>query len=276
MSMNTNALKVRLAELNKSSSNNSKKEKKDYTKIYWKPKEEGKYQIRIVPSIENLDTAPFHEVMTHYGLTRFPIRALTNWGEQDPVVDFCKKLRDEGGSENWRLAKQLDPKLRVFVPIIVRGEEDMGVRLFEMSKTLYMEVLNILTDPDYGDIFDVSEGRDFTLTATPAGDRPGFNISMIPKVKQSPLTEDEDQLNDWLENQPLVLEESFKYTYENLKEVLKEYLNPENSNKEEQKEESKSYKPATTSEKKIDYVKKSTKVDEFDQIFDGEDDDLPF
>ena len=47
--MDLNAIRARLDSLNKQS-NPQKKEKKDYTLIYWKPKQEGKYQIRFVPT----------------------------------------------------------------------------------------------------------------------------------------------------------------------------------------------------------------------------------
>ena len=44
--MDINAIKQRLNAL-QSTNNTGKKEKIDYSKVYWKPKEEGKYQIRI-------------------------------------------------------------------------------------------------------------------------------------------------------------------------------------------------------------------------------------
>jgi hypothetical protein len=47
--MDINAIKQRLNTL-QSTNNTGKKEKIDYSKVYWKPKQEGKYQIRIVPS----------------------------------------------------------------------------------------------------------------------------------------------------------------------------------------------------------------------------------
>jgi len=158
-------------------------EKKDYTLVYWKPKEEGKYQIRFVPSKINKDN-PFQEVFMHYGVGKYPIVALTNWGEDDPIVDITKKLRKSTETENWRLAKQLDPKMRVFAPVIVRGEEDKGVRLFEFSKTIYMELLSIADDEDYGDFTDINQGFDFVVNATKVQDRPGFALSVRPKPKQ--------------------------------------------------------------------------------------------
>ena len=144
--MDINAIKQRLNAL-QSTNNTGKKEKIDYSKVYWKPKEEGKYQIRIVPS--KLDPKnPFQEVFVHYGFSKFPIYALTNWGEKDPIVEFAAQLRKTNDKENWKLAKKLEPKMRIFAPVIVRGEEDKGVRLWEFGKEIYLQLLGIADDEE--------------------------------------------------------------------------------------------------------------------------------
>lgn len=276
--MDLSKIKNRLDNLNQSSKPKNT-EKKDYTLIYWKPKAEGKFQIRFVPSKLNKDN-PFQEIFMHYGIGKFPIVALTNWGENDPVVEFSKKLRTSSDSENWRLAKQLDPKMRVFAPVIVRGEEDKGVRLFEFSKTLYMELLSVADDEDYGDFTDINQGFDFVVTATKVQDRPGFGLSLRPKPKQTPISEDADQVKTWLENQPILLEERFKYTYDKLKEELQTFISGG-----EETEGSITSEPAVAfeaetpvkEEKKFTLstqgTPKKAKSEEFDSLFD---DDLPF
>lgn len=277
--MDLNAIKNRLASLNQDTKPKNT-EKKDYTLIYWKPRQEGKYQIRFVPSKLN-KTNPFQEIFMHYGIGKFPIVALNNWGEEDPIVDFAKKLRTTSDSENWRLAKKLDPKMRVFAPVIVRGEEEKGVRLFEFSKTIYMELLSIADDEDYGDFTNMAEGYDFVVNASKVVDRPGFALSLRPKPKQTPLSEDANQIKTWLENQPILLEERYKYTYDKLKEELQGFLTGG-----EDEEGSISSEPATPfeadkpakEEKKFSLSTqgspKKAKSDEFDDLF--KDDDLPF
>ena len=277
--MDLNKIKSRLDNLNQAAKPKNT-EKKDYTLIYWKPKAEGKYQIRFVPSKLNKDN-PFQEIFMHYGVGKFPIVALTNWGEEDPIVDFTKKLRKSSESENWRLAKQLDPKMRVFAPVIVRGEEDKGVRLFEFSKTIYMELLSIADDEDYGDFTDVAEGFDFVVNASKVQDRPGFALSLRPKPKQTPLSSDASQITTWLENQPILLEERYKYTYDKLKEELQTFISGG-----EEKEGDIISEPASgfegdlqpKEEKKFTLstqgTPKKAKSEEFDSLF--EDDGLPF
>ena len=276
--MDLNKIKSRLDNLNQASKP-KQTEKKDYTLVYWKPKAEGKYQIRFVPSKINKDN-PFQEVFMHYGVGKYPIVALTNWGEDDPIVDFTKKLRKSSESENWRLAKQLDPKMRVFAPVIVRGEEDKGVRLFEFSKTIYMELLSIADDEDYGDFTDVAEGFDFVVNASKVQDRPGFALSLRPKPKQTPLSSDASQITTWLENQPILLEERYKYTYDKLKEELQNFISGG-----EEKEDDIISEPASgfegdsqpKEEKKFTLstqgTPKKAKSEEFDSLFE---DDLPF
>jgi hypothetical protein len=276
--MDLNKIKSRLDNLNQAAKPKNT-EKKDYTLIYWKPKAEGKYQIRFVPSKLNKDN-PFQEVFMHYGVGKFPIVALTNWGEDDPIVEFSKKLRKSSESENWRLAKQLDPKMRVFAPVIVRGEEDKGVRLFEFSKTIYMELLSIADDEDYGDFTDVVEGFDFVVNASKVQDRPGFALSLRPKPKQTPLSSDASQITTWLENQPILLEERYKYTYDKLKEELQTFISGG-----EEKEDDIISEPAVgfesetpaKEEKKFTLstqgTPKKAKSEEFDSLFE---DDLPF
>ena len=230
--MDINAIKQRLNSLQ---SSGQKKEKVDYSKYYWKPKQEGKYQIRIVPSALNKEN-PFQEVFVHYGFSKFPIYALTNWGEKDPIVEFAKQLRGTSEKENWQLAKKLDPKMRVFAPVVVRGEEDKGVRLWEFGKEIYMQLLGIAEDEDYGDFTDINDGRDFTVEAVMGdiGGRQGIKCSIRVKPKTSPLGTDKTQLKSWLTEQPNVLELQKKNTFEDLKSILEKFLNPDAETEEEE------------------------------------------
>ena len=286
--MDINAIKQRLNSLQ---ATGAKKEKVDYSKYYWKPKQEGKYQIRIVPSTLNKEN-PFQEVFVHYGFSKFPIYALTNWGEKDPIVEFAKQLRGTSEKENWQLAKKLDPKMRVFAPVVVRGEEDKGVRLWEFGKEIYMQLLGIAEDEDYGDFTDINDGRDFTVEAVMGdiGGRQGIKCSIRVKPKTSPLGTDKTQLKSWLSEQPSVLELQKKNTFEDLKSVLEKFLNPEDEGDEEEvvaapakvakiapkdlpweDEEDETPAPKANYALKTEQAKTS-KSAKFDALFDDEDD----
>lgn len=276
-------------KLNALQSSGQKKEKIDYSTVLWKPRQEGDYQIRIVPSKSN-PSNPFKEVYVHYGYAKFPIYALTNWNEKDPIVEFAKQLRNTGDKEDWKLAKKIDPKMRVFVPVIVRGEEEKGVRLWEFGKEIYQKLLQLAGDEDYGDFTDINEGFDFKVTAVKGevGGRQGLKTSITPKRKNSPLSKDASQIQVWLENQPDILEfqSRFKKSYDDLKTILENYLDPkeeEDSISSEKPEgfddDSEEVKDETpVSNYSLESKPKQTKEKKFEELFaDGEaDDDLPF
>ena len=69
-----------------------------------------------------------------------------------------------------KLAKDLSPRQRFFSPVMVRTEEDQGIRIWGYGKTAYESLLNLVLNPEYGDITDVDDGTDLTLTyGKPAG-----------------------------------------------------------------------------------------------------------
>ena len=277
-------------KLNALQTQGQKKEKVDYSKYLWKPKQEGKYQIRIVPS--KLDkNNPFKEVFVHYGFSKFPIYALTNWNEKDPIVEFAKQLKQTNDKENWKLAKKLEPKMRVFAPVIVRGEEEKGVRMWEFGKEIYMQLLGIADDEDYGDYTDITDGRDFTLEAVMGdiGGRQGLKTSIRIKPKTSPLSIDKKEIEKFLTEQPDILELQRKHEFDKLKEVLQNWLNPEDASdvdndEEEEVEETKPVNKGDLpwededeedeevevkkSAKNYELKTKKSKADKFDELFD--------
>jgi hypothetical protein len=278
--MDINALKQRLNTL-QSTNTPGKKEKIDYSKVYWKPKEEGKYQIRIVPSKLNPQN-PFQEVFVHYGFSKFPIYALTNWGEKDPIVEFASQLRKTNEKDNWVLAKKLDPKMRVFAPVVVRGEEEKGVRLWEFGKEIYMQLLGIAEDEDYGDYTDIHEGRDFTVDVVKGdiGGRQGLKSSIRIKPKTTPLNADASLIKSFLNEQPVLLEIQRKMDFEAIKEVLQNWLAPEDAEgdvDEDVEETPVEVAPVKAYALKTPLATKANKAEKFDALFDeDEDNDLPF
>jgi len=222
--MDLSLIKEKLAA---SQSKGQKKEKVDYSKIFWKPKP-GKHQVRILPS--KFDKAnPFREVYLHYGFTKGPILALTNWNEKDPIAEFAKSLRKSSDKEDWALAKKVEPKLRYFAPVLVRGEEDKGARLWEFGKLIYEQLLGIAGDDDYGDYTDITDGRDFTVEAVEdvVAGKKGIKCTLRVKPKTSAISDDSTLVEKVLEEQPDILSINKRYTFDELKDILDKFLNPE-------------------------------------------------
>ena len=279
--MDLNVIKQRLDSLNKQSNNSGGGNNKN---LFWKPSI-GKQLIRVVPS--KYDKAnPFSEMMFYYGIGSKRVMASpANWGEKDPIMEFAKQLRNTNDKENWRLAKKLDAKVRTFAPIIVRGQEDEGVKLWQFGKEVYQEFLNMAADEEIGDFTDIGEGRDIKLTTVgPDVTGTSYNKTSIgPSLKLSPLAGEEEMIKSLLENQADPMKVFKPIPYDEMKLALQEWLAPEG----EEEEDSIISEPAVSfdsDEKKSNYsldttastVKKS-KADQFNDLFDeNKSDDLPF
>ena len=224
MAMDLSAIKSKLSSLQ---SQKQGGQKRDMSLILWKPTV-GKHSVRIVPAMWDKSN-PFKEVLVHYGIGNRTMISLVNFGEKDPIVEFAKQLATAGDKENWVMSKKLEPKMRVFVPVIVRGEEEKGVRLWEFGKQIYAELLSLADDPDVGDYTDVIEGRDITIETTgPETNGTTFNQSKVRvRTKTTPLSEDAQEVDKWLNNQPEVYSIFKKYSYEEMKEALLSWLHPE-------------------------------------------------
>jgi hypothetical protein len=195
-------------------------------KTLWSPTV-GKHSVRIVPSL--FDKAnPFKELYFHYEFGKTMI-SLTNFGEKDPIVEFAQGLRKSSNKEDWQLAKKLEPKLRIFAPVIVRGEEDKGVLLWGFGKQIYMDLLSIAEDEDVGDYTDPVQGRDITIeTLDKASTGLTYDKSTVRiRTKVTPLSTKADEAKKWLSEQPDPMTQFKRYSYDEMKAALLTYLNPE-------------------------------------------------
>jgi hypothetical protein len=134
-------------------------QKKD--SAFWRP-EDGEQTIRIVPTP---DGDPFKEYWFHYNLGKNPgfLSPKRNFGIDDPLNDFVRQLFNEGTEDSIKMAKDLMARQRFFAPVLVRGEEEKGVRIWGFGKMAYQELLNLVLNPEYGDITDVETGTDLVL-----------------------------------------------------------------------------------------------------------------
>ena len=229
MGIDINAIRGRLNKLQ----NTQKK-----TESLWKPTP-GKHQVRIVPYKFDKDN-PFIELYFHYNINNKTYLSPQSFGRPDPIVEFADKLKRMGDKEDWKAAKQMEPKLRTFVPIIVRGQEGDGVRFWGFGKTVYQEILGYIADPDYGDITDPQSGRDLTIQYISAEEAGASYPTTQLRVKpsQTPLAESAASVEKLLENQTEITDLYSELSYDELKDVLEGWLNPSKTSKNEEGESS--------------------------------------
>ena len=97
------------------------------------------------------------------------------------------------------LLRKLDAKNRIFVPVVVRGEEDKGVRLWQFGKLVYEELLALVVLMKLEIILLSSSGRDLTIeTVGPESTGTPYNKSSVRvRLKSTPLSEDAKQVETW-------------------------------------------------------------------------------
>ena len=232
------------------------------TSSLWKP-QPGKTQIRIVPYAFNKDN-PFIELFFHYNLNNRSYLSPISFGRPDPIEEFAQKLKGSGSKEDYQLSKKLEAKMRTFAPVVVRGEEKQGVKFWGFGKTVYQELLSIIADPDYGDITDPVNGRDVVVEFISAEESgasfPKTNIRVKPN--QTPISEDPDVL-EVVKTQQDIKEIYQELSYEDLTEVLNEWLTPTEDTTEEEEE-----KKVNSSELSTAKTVSNT-GDAFDELFNS-------
>ena len=154
---------------------------------FWRP-QDGENNIRIVPTS---DGDPFKEKWFHYGVgNQSFLCPKRNFGDNCPVCNFGNKLWNEGTEESKQMAKTMFAKQRFFSPVLVRGEEAEGVKVWGYGKLAYQKLLGIVLDPDYGDITDPEDGNDLKLMygKAPGASYPTTDIR--PRPRKSALCDD--------------------------------------------------------------------------------------
>jgi len=156
-------------------------------RVFWKPND-GESNIRIVPTP---DGDPFKEFFFHYNVAQGGFLCPKhNFGDDCPVCNFANKLWNEGTDDSKRMAKDLFKKQRFFSPVLVRGEESEGVRVWGYGKMAYEKLLTIVLDPDYGDVTDPETGNDLKIMY---GKQPGASFprtDIRPRPRKSVLCDD--------------------------------------------------------------------------------------
>lgn len=200
MAYNLDAIKQKIADLNGDNKPKSGKQNKDRPKLTWfKPKlgnsgESNSYEIRFLPFVSK-NEQPVQEVSYYDNkqLHEYRLVAPAQFGKEDPVFDFLEELRKDRSKESFRMFNSLRPKDRYYVPIIVRGEEDKGVQVWELNPKLLKDIYSTLAHPDYAEenMMDPTEGFDFTLKVTDSGKTFQNYIvkdyDLQPRRKSSPL-----------------------------------------------------------------------------------------
>lgn len=223
MAIDFNKMKQKLNALQGNGNGNSTQN------VFWKP-QDGDQTIRIVcPE----DGDPFKQYYFHYNVGKNPgfLCPKKMHGKDCPVCNFAWSTYNDakaaGDTETLKFCKTLFAKERFFSPVVVRGEEDQGIKLWGYGKTAYGEMIGLVTNPDYGDITDVDGGTDLTINY---GKPPGaqFPVTKItPRRRPSALAETSEDVVRIMDSMPSFTENFNSKTTEEIETMLADFLNAE-------------------------------------------------
>ena len=221
MAFNADAIRKKLADL---SGKNSKKN------VMWRPEEGKTYTVRFLPLAKSSDGSGLRDLWFYYGVgNNSGLLAPYQFGKPDPFQELITKLRADDNKDSYELAKKLYPKMRAFGAVIVRGEEDKGVRIWSFGKTVMQDLYNVMLDADYGDIMDLKKGYDIKVTCEKAAGKQFADTTVRPRPNPSPIHEDPSKAKEWLASVPNLDDIYSEKSYDELVKLLNDWINPGSS-----------------------------------------------
>lgn len=210
----------------------------EFSKLLWKPKE-GTQKIRIVPYVFNPEN-PLIELQFYYNLAGKHYLAPCSFGKPDPIQEVIEALRASGSNEEKEIAKKLAPTTRIYTPIIVRGEEDQGVRYWGFGTLVHKQLLKLMTNADWGDITSYIEGNDIEVEFKKNSGKKNVKTGqsfpetiLTPVPKKTPVVDPTRRdLMEKVKAQTDILKIFPLKSYEELQEAVNKWLHPESAEAE--------------------------------------------
>jgi len=216
MSIDLEAIRRRVAELSGV--------KKTSSVQLWKPSL-GEHKIRCLPWKNSPDGQPFAERWFYYIGDNPGILAPNQFGKPDPINDLIRKLYSSGKPDDRVLAKKLQPKMRCYSPVIVRGEEDKGVQVWSFGKLVYQRMLGFFLDEEVGDILSPTEGFDLKVSITKQPGKQFNDTTVDPARRPTKLHDDVKQMETWLNSIPNLDDMYRLKSTQEIETVLNNWLN---------------------------------------------------
>lgn len=164
---------------------------------FWNPPA-GKSTIRILPPTKDMEFF-FSSVGRHF----FPNRKYamcpkfcTDGELPCPICEITDQLY-KGTKADRELAKELARKKSFWMNVVVRDKNgDHGPYIWSPGPMAFGQIINLINDVDYGEVYDVDAGYDLTIEKTGEGLKTEYSV--LPRPKQTPLSDDPDEAEGWL------------------------------------------------------------------------------
>jgi hypothetical protein len=141
-------------------------------------------EIRIVPPAEG---KAFQKIDFHWNIgTSKMVVCPSQYGRECPI---CEHLETQPDGDD---KKKKEAKTRYFLPIVVRGRENEGVKWWGFPKTILNVIAGLTKNKYYGDVADVYTGNDLQIEFPADADV----ANIMPAPMKSPLMADENNQPD--------------------------------------------------------------------------------
>ena len=201
---------------------------------FWKIPD-GHSSVRIVTPA---DGDPFKEVYMHY-LTfngqspngrrkEAVVCPKRQFGQRCPICELATNLWFNGTPQDQTVAKKLFARERYYSPVLIRGSEEIGVKVFGYSSKMYNKMLDWVADESgqgTAEFLDTDDGYDVLVRRTPAAGPGAFPTTEIDLARNTtPLTEDKGFEDTLYENMPVIEELWGTPTFDEIDVILKAWL----------------------------------------------------
>jgi len=259
-------IKEKLAQL--------KGERRDRNSWRWKP-DLGEHLVRLLPWPDDPNN-PIKERYFYYNIGKQTFLSPRQFDKPDPVQEFISELYKENTEESKELAKKLYASLRGFVPVLVREEEDKGVRLWNFSPTVYQRILGFFVNKEIGFVNDPVKGRDLVVNVTKADNKKYQQCQVDPSFTARPLSQDQGEMQKWLDSIPSLDDKFELKSYDVIKKALDDWLAGDDEEQDDSDGTERSG-PTNDSDKTLEFPPKLEKTEELDELFkqlETDDDEL--
>lgn len=204
----------------------------EFARLKWKPKE-GTQCVRIVPYVFDPENSII-ELKFYYKIgDNAPILAPCTFDKPDPILEALEALRGSSSLQHREIAKKFAPASRFFTPIIVRGEEEQGVKFWEFGVQVWKQIVKYATSPKWGDITSLTEGNDLDVEFHKISNKKNAQGEAFPETIITPSPQKTPavdptrrDLMEKVKNQTDILVIHPLKTYEELEIIWQKYINP--------------------------------------------------
>lgn len=166
---------------------------------------DGKNVVRILPATWEKPKHYGYDIWLNYGIgadnqTYLSLSKMEHEdGDNDPLVEARREAQRENDEKT---AKALQPRQRVLVWVIDRQEEEAGPQLWDIPFSVDKDFVNLCLDEDTKEVMypdDPDEGHDLRFYKEGQGVGTKYPASRMKLLDASPLHEDADTQQEWLD-----------------------------------------------------------------------------